>query len=122
MCLEKPGIYLVEIWICLDRDQFHRPRLNWQKSFECVTPDGLCMKWLPDCLFEVECETTTDLLEMGRIFLEPNLQLEVSLGLYAKTFPPETIGHIGLEPIFPTHAPQPRSKTFDVMMISGSFI
>ena len=62
------------------------------------------MKQLPDCLFEVECGTA-DLFEMGRIFLEPNIQLEVPLGLYAKTFPPETIG---LEPIFPcTMLPSP---------------
>ena len=53
-------------------------------------PDDLYMKRLPDCLFEVECGTT-DLFEMGKIFLEPNMQLEVPLGLYAKTFPPETI-------------------------------
>ena len=53
-------------------------------------PDDLCMKRLPDCLFEVECGTT-DLFEMGRIFSEPNMQLEVPLGLCAKTFPPETI-------------------------------
>ena len=62
------------------------------------------MEQLPDCLFEVECGTT-DLFEMGRISLEPNMQLEVPLGLYAKTFPLETIG---LEPIFPrTKLPSP---------------
>ena len=55
------------------------------------------MKQLPDCLFELECGTT-DVFEMGRIFLEPNMQLEVPLGLYAKIFPPETTG---LEVIFP---------------------
>ena len=77
------------------------------------------MKQLPDCLFEAECGTTY-LFEIGRIFLEPNMQIEVPLGLYAKTFPPETIG---LELIFfPHHAPQPRSEASDVMMRSGLFI
>ena len=67
-------------------------------------PDDLYMKRLPDCLFEVECGTT-DLFEMGIIFLEPNMQLEVLLGLHAKIFPLETIG---LEPIFPrTMLPSP---------------
>ena len=92
MLLKIPGINLAEIWICLDRDQFHRSRLNWQRSFECVPPpppppDDLYMKQLPDCLFKVECGTT-DLFEMGRIFLELNMKLDVPLGLYAKTFPP----------------------------------
>ena len=62
----------------------------------CSPQYRLYMKWLPGCLFEVECETT-DLVEIKRVFLEPNLQLEVPLGLYVKTFPPETIG---LELIF----------------------
>ena len=77
------------------------------------------MKWLPDCLFEIECGTT-DLLEMGRIFLEPNMQFEVPLGLYAKIFPPEISK--GLNQFFPHHAPQPRSEASDVMIRSGVFI
>ena len=67
-----------------------------EEVLSVFSPDDLYMKQLPDCLFEVECGTT-DLFEMGRIFLEPNMQLEAPLGLYAKTFLPETIG---LELIF----------------------
>ena len=74
------------------------PDLIGKEVLSVFPPDDLCAKQLPDCLFEVECGTI-DLFEMGRIFLEPNMQLEAQapLGLYAKTFPPETIG---LELIF----------------------
>ena len=72
------------------------PDLIGKDVLSVFPPDDLYMKQLPDCLFEAECGTT-DLFEMGRIFLEPNMQLEVPLGLYAKAFPPETIG---LELIF----------------------
>ena len=87
------------------------------KEVSSVFPlHGLYMNQLPDCLFEVECETS-DFFEMGRIFSEPTLQLEVPLGLYAKTFPPETIG---LKQIFPhTMLPSPDFEVSDVMMGSG---
>ena len=80
------------------------PDLIGKEVLSVFPSDGLFMKQLPDCLFKVECGTT-DLFEMGRIFLEPNMQLEAPLCLYAKTFPPETIG---LELIFPrTMFPSP---------------
>ena len=80
------------------------PDLIGKEVLSVFLLDDLYMKQLPDCLFEVECGTT-GLFEMGKKLLEPNMQLEVLLGLYAKTLPHETIG---LEPIFPcTMLPNP---------------
>ena len=67
-------------WLMIGTD----PDLIGKEVLSVFPPGDLKMKQLPDCLFEVECGTT-DLFEMGRIFLEPNMQLEVPLGLYAKT-------------------------------------